>query len=300
MPRSGLPKMQGKRVASKKPSLGLRPGRQPERELRRITLRHLEWALGELRKRPLSAEAVHQVRTSIKKIRALLELADPSLDPSDRSSLKRKLGTAAAILSPLRDAEVLLETLADLMETQGLSGTDLSILKSSLSANIARRRLSVQRCLPLMVHALEEALVTVSDWKPRQLRRADLRESLQRTYRRGRKALKRSAADNNPELFHAWRKRAKELWYQLRITEELLSPQAQSLITMADHIGELAGKERDYSLLADALRKQGSQKGAALEKSIPEILSDLRKRAEQAGTLLYARKPERFLAATGL
>ena len=59
-----------------------------------------------------------------------------------------------------------------------------------------------------------------ADWSLRTDSWALVEPGLSRTYRDGRGALKRRPADASAENVHEWRKRAKDLWYQLRIIHD--------------------------------------------------------------------------------
>jgi CHAD domain-containing protein len=75
-------------------------------------------------------EDIHRVRTTIKRLRALLRLIRPAIDPAFFNREDRRLRTAAALLSFARDAEVARGTLKTLPVSDQ---TDQEAVRSQLS-----------------------------------------------------------------------------------------------------------------------------------------------------------------------
>src|SRR5262249_8588947 len=117
------------------------------------------------------------------------------------------------------------------------------------------------------------------------------------TYRRGRKCFGYAASDPAPEDFHSLRKRVKELWYQLRILQQLnhlvLCEMVDEAKTLAQHLGAL----HDVSSLRECLEKQSDlpedervilrELGCAREHELEKIALDL-------GARFFAEKPGIF------
>ncbi len=70
-----------------------------------------------------------------------------------------------------------------------------------------------------------------------------LRQGLKRTYKQGRNSMARAQAEPSVENFHEWRKRVKDLWYQMRLLESvwpaMLKSLANELEKLADYLTRL-------------------------------------------------------------
>lgn len=174
-------------------------------------------ALGEkLDREP--AEAVHEARKAIKRERALLRLLRGTIGAQTRRPENAALRAADRGLSGAREGEVLTQTLDQLSEQ--FSGQ----LPAS-SFNAVRQRLELrrsdQRRLLAAATASSEALrdvrMRVDDWELGRDGWRALEAGLLRSYRRGRQAFRRAREDRSSASLHDWRKRVKDLWYQLRL-----------------------------------------------------------------------------------
>ena len=237
----------GKEKKKAKARLHLRHGKPCGSELRKIALLQIEAALESLRGNNVSPEPVHDARTYIKKLRAILQLASPVMSKKERDQPTILLREAAVRLAPLRDSEVRIRTL---------------------------------------------------DWPLDDLQGKDLKRRIRRSYRRGRTALDLCSTTPDPDPFHLWRKQVKQLWYQLRITAPYWKDEAADLIAATDKIGQLAGDERDLTLLRETLRlgPQGNATSLLIEK-IDGLLPPLRRDAVEAGRSFYENRPKLFVAA---
>jgi CHAD domain-containing protein len=81
---------------------------------------------------------------------------------------------------------------------------------------------------------------------------SDLKQAWHRTCRRARKAMKAAAKSGGAGDFHAWRKRAKELWYQ----SEALAKHDDTIAEAckpAEKLSDLLGDEHDLTITLEAV-----------------------------------------------
>lgn len=279
-----------------KARLQLRLDKPCGEELRKVLLLQIESVLESLRDSSVSPDAVHDARTYIKKIRSILRLASPVMSRKQREQGFILLSDAAVRLTPLRDSEVTVRTLDSLLELTGLPVTDYVSLRAGLVDIAKQRRRNDIRQIPKVLLALRKLRDTSKKWPIKDLKGSDLRRRVRRTYRRGRTALKFCRNTEDADSFHLWRKQVKQLWYQLRITSRFWEDKALGLITSSGAIGQMAGDERDLTLLGVTLRQgvQGKATTLLLEK-IAGLLSSLRKEALSAGNEFYSVRPEQFV-----
>jgi CHAD domain-containing protein len=278
--------------------LHLRPGKPPGEEICKLTALQLEAAIGSLSGGNVSPEPVHTARTSIKKARALLQLAAPGLGSIRLRHVADLLRNASSKLAPLRDSEVQVQTLDLLAEAEGLAPEECATLRAGLIDIAKQSRINGARQIPRVIALLEEVHDSVPEWPLDHLEMKDLRRRVRRIYRRGRVTLDLCRESQDTELFHAFRKTVKQLWYALRITAHLWPDEARDLIHELGWLGELAGKERDDTLLETTLR-HGPRNLASqqLLQALSRERPNLRLAVLTGASRLYDQRPKDFASA---
>src|SRR5438128_8563078 len=103
-----------------------------------------------------------------------------------------------------------------------------------------------------------------------------------KTYKRGQRGLVKTINDPEPENFHAWRKRVKDLWYQLRILQPLNRVVLTEMAHDEEVLGELLGREHDLDFLWARLEKENSDE--ALRDELAQLQKLIRKRGKRLRT----------------
>jgi len=265
------------------------------REIRRIARGQIDTACRALESNEDPRRVVHEARKSLKKLRAILKLVAPEFGRRKYQAEKAVFQDAARLLAPLRDAEVRVETLDSLIKGAGLAPEDFAGVRGELDAATDRFAKASARPKHRAVEILRLARAHILRWPLNQLQWKDLAQEIKRSYRKGRKALRAYQREPSPVAFHAWRKRVKELWYHLRITENYLPDSFAKAIIQCDAIGELAGNAHDLTVLHETLtaRKAGADT-ALLLGEIDVRMPDLYRAAIDNGVRLYAEKPRDF------
>ena len=283
-------------IVEKKPRLHLRRNKPIGEELQMLVRLHLEAALTQLSGNNVSPKPVHEARKAIKKVKAVIQLASPALGSVHRKLVSEKLHDAMMRLGPLRDAEVQVQALDLLMETEGLMPEDFSSVRAGLADIAKQRRANDIRQIPRVRESLEEALRSVNKWLLDPLQGKDVSRRIRRSYRRGRSLLDLCQVHNDSETFHSFRKTVKQLWYSIRITSEFWPEQGADLTHELGLIGDLAGKERDFTLLSMTLRQGPANKAAHhLIAMLDEELPKLRRATLTAAISFYEQKPKAFV-----
>jgi CHAD domain-containing protein len=287
----------GKRKGiGKKPRLWIRRREATGEALRTLATLQLDAALTELRGKNVSPDAVHNARTYIKKIRSLIQLGAPTMGSAWRDRLRKKLREAAAVLGPMRDSDVRVQSLDEVIRKAGLPAVRFDSIRSRLIDESGKRRSKDRRQIPRVERILREIRKTVPEWPLDKMDGKKIIRRVRRTYRRGRISLDLCSSSGNSVDFHAWRKLVKQLWYQLRITSHFWPDHALNRIRDIDLIGELAGKERDYTLLGKTLKRlQDAPCRTLLVNRINTIIVTLRKKSISEGFRFYEERPKVFV-----
>ncbi len=252
---------------------------------------------------PTFDERVHEVRRRLKRSRALLRLAAGWLDKPVLRREDRRCRDAARALSGVRDAAVVLECLDRLR----LQATDLRILRALDDLQVTLEHLHLEAMLEAglagsLAHAEQAARRADEDSAAWPLAAADwpvIRPGLLLTYRRNRKAMRRAARRGGKRPFHAWRKQARFLRYQL---EALRASGPGGLVPMAKPVarfGDRLGEDRDLALLARLLethRKELQRPSDAkrAKRLIERRRAHLQRQALRLGDTLFEEPTKRW------
>jgi CHAD domain-containing protein len=243
------------------------------------------------------AEAVHGARKDMKKLRTVLRLIRPRLPKRAYREQNRRFRDASRSLSTTRDAEVKLETLEQLaQDVDGLPGEALAswrlILESEREAatNAARD----EPVIAAAAAEIEAGLAEIAAWPLAGDSWQLVGNGLERAYRRGRRAM--LAAGGGEDSFHEWRKRAKDLWYALRLLGAAWPPVLGPGAEEAHRLSELLGDHHDLAVLREDLhgRRLGEVESRVLEAAIDAREAELAAAAFDLGERLYAERPKAF------
>jgi CHAD domain-containing protein len=276
---------------------------QMQHGLRRCAREQLDRAITQLTERAAEdpVEAVHDARKARKQSRSLLRLARGTLDPAERRRENAALRDAGRMLSTARDAEVMLQALDQLSERFAgqLPHTTFETIRRQLESerDPARQRLLESGLTGAVAHELRAVRTRIDDWSMRRGGWSALEPGLDRSYRRGRRALDRARRKQTAESLHEWRKRAKDLWYHLR----LLRPVSRGILggyaDEAHALSDLLGDDHDLAILREKLRAGTGGLPVDVDAVIELIdhrRGQLQTEAMQVGERVYAERPKAF------
>ncbi len=144
---------------------------------------------------------------------------------------------------------------------------------------------------------LSQALDRIRDWPLDDLSCKQLRRSVQMTYKRGRQALEDAIEKTSTKNLHTFRKRAKELWYQLRILRPLAPGVFKELNDELKTIGQYLGQVHDLAFVAERLSSIGSARkhgDRIMNALIDSREKELERTALALGERFYAERPRQF------
>ncbi len=252
--------------------------------VRRIARGRIDHAIDALA--DASEEGVHDARKDMKKLRALLRLVRGEVGDKVFRREADTFRDAAGELSGVRDADVMLATLAELEERYD---AEVGPVRQALEAHRLRttgggRRQAAQTAIAI----LTEARGRVDDWPLERDGFEALEEGLERTYRRGRRDWRAALEEPSTEKLHEWRKRVKDLWYHCSILQETWKPVMTALADEAHELSDRLGDDHDLAVLL----------GFGAESLAPLIATrraELQEEAFAYGSRLYADKPKAFV-----
>ncbi len=263
--------------------------RNLQKLVRRAAAKRLDKALrilhGRQRDPRLQDKAVHESRKRLKEVRALVRLVRSGLGEKTYRRTNWALRDAGRPLSAVRDATAVIEALEKLKRT-GLA---------AVHAELVKRRTAVRHAVIDQDRALQRAERAV-----RKVRRESDRWSIagrwktvaagiETTYRKGRRAMKKCFESADDDQWHQWRKRVKDLRYQLEMLAPLWPQVLEDAAEEAKSLTDLLGDDHDLAVLASLADVP------ALAGAIEQRREELRKQAAVLGEKVFAEKPAAFV-----
>jgi CHAD domain-containing protein len=270
--------------------------------LKRVFREQIQSAL-ELCQHPAKERGVtvHEVRKHLKKLRAAMRLAVGEVGKNRHALEDRCVREIGRLVSDLRDAQVRLQTLIQLRDEMAKGSEEnhfprieelLSLERESFSAAFAGWQ---KQATP----KLERVGERLSKWPLNGITWKQICGAVGKIYKRGQRGLAKTIRKPVPENFHAWRKRVKDLWYQLRILQPLNRVVLEEMAHEAEVLGELLGREHDFYFLLTRLEKESGDEVLRDElMQLRELISKrgkrLRRDALELGRRFYAEPSKAF------
>jgi CHAD domain-containing protein len=250
------------------------------------------------------AEAIHEARKDMKKIRSALRLVRDAIGDDAWRRENDHYRDVARKLSSHRDAEILVESLDGLRERFGPAARERSeTLRKQLDeenraahddGTIERTMAGAAAELIALRSSLDELALEGDGWEL-------IAPGIHRSYRRGRKRLRSVEEEASVTNLHELRKRVKDLWYQLRMIREADRPMIGALADHAHDLSDHLGDDHDLALLREeAQRRRDAFASPAdqrhLLQEIDQRRGELQFAAISLGERIYAEKPKKFTA----
>jgi CHAD domain-containing protein len=248
------------------------------------------------------ADRVHAARKDLKKLRAVVRLVRAELGDEFYRAENERYRDAGRLLGRSRDTEVKVETLDALRERYG-GDLPLDLVGGWLVALEGERDETATRMAGEEGEsALAEAKAAIEGGRegiPRWSLDGDswhlLEPGLLRSYRRGRRAMSDACAEPTGENVHEWRKRTKDLWYQLRIVRDAWRPVLAETADQAHELADLLGDHHDLTVLTeDFADRELAGNHDAVTEVVGRRQEQLFDDAAEIGARLFAEKPKAF------
>jgi CHAD domain-containing protein len=269
--------------------------------LRRICRQQIDWAIAIAKgeKKP-NDTPVHETRKHLKKTRAALRLVRKEIGRGLFKQQDHCLRDVGRLTSEIRDAEVRLQTVRQLQElTQRHRRSTYGKLEAMLTMELENFIAAFAEWQTQAVPLLEQAASAIDHWALDQFNSKQICGAVQASYKQARKALAKATADPTTENFHAFRTKAKTLWYQLRILRPINPVVLKSLSDDLRSLGDLLGRAHDLSFLGERLRSEHGKsewqrEGHKLLAVIEVSQSDLQRGAAELAEHFFSERPRDF------
>jgi hypothetical protein len=265
----------------------------PAQDLKRIALELLDDALEEMRSRSVRRRPriVHDVRKRLKETRAVIRL----LARNERAKrIERRIRDVGRQMSAGRDADSVLAMFHRLRLRPRIGPEQYERILQQLTAD---RTTIDLRPLRARVAAVREDIARFPAVEsPRHLS-----GTIARSYRGARRRMDRAVRSGDAEDFHAWRKRAKEQWYQATLLSHVM-PELSDRQKPLHALSRALGSHHDVSLLIDAVARHRDEIGEEVERVVVEKartrLAQFEEDAIVLGGALFAESPKEWKELT--
>jgi CHAD domain-containing protein len=246
--------------------------------------------------------AVHDVRTSLKKIRAMLRLVQHEIDGDVFHQENVRFRDAGRRLSAVRDAAVMIETFDKLMErfSAQLAADAFTELRKALRRSSTTRRVEKQNALIVVTKTISAARRRVEHWPIDHDGFSALGPGVESAYKRGRRSLAQAVDQPSVENFHEWRKQVKCLWYQIRLFKPIWPRVMEQFADELKALGDYLSDDHDLAILRERVLEQAERLDdrtalEALVALIDQRRGELQVEAKHLGARIYAEKPRAFV-----
>ncbi len=277
--------------------------------MQRVALGLVDEGLDRLGRGPGSkaAKHVHETRKRCKELRAVARLVRPALGEDAYRRTNEHFRDASRHLSPIRDAQALLESFDDLLAADAGA---VSVPVDEVRRELRRRAMAAASSvhegderIAAAVELLRAGRAEIEAWDVPDDAPADREVALAgigKIHRQGRDGFAASRDGGDVHVFHDWRKRVKYLWYHLQVLDRLapsmLGPFAASCKVLSDTIGD--GHDLfvlEETLVAEPDRFGGGAQVTAVVRAAEARRTDLERRAVGFGARVYGETTRAFV-----
>ncbi|MEA3287730.1 MAG: CHAD domain-containing protein [Candidatus Marinimicrobia bacterium] len=193
--------------------------------------------------------AIHGIRKRTKYIRALL-----AIDPASATELRGCMKKLSSILASYRDARVNLDTYQTIIQINN-SLTNPAIETRLKQNSFLAKQLPVDTELEIIKHLLEDFIAQLESCS-HAISDDQMLQRIESSFHSGKKGLERVKREANVRAIHAWRKKTKLLWYQLRFLFGDELEEHEHPLVLSNALGKLLGEIHDLDVLMKVLDLQ--------------------------------------------
>jgi CHAD domain-containing protein len=267
-------------------------------KVRDVLLEQLDDAIGRFKKNGKSDATVHDVRRELKRARATLRLLRKSIGGPAYRRDNWAIRDVARLLTPLRDAKVLVRTLGRLRSVS--DDNDLRAAGSLLRRQFQEERHAIgRRLLPKHLVAAADTLQSVRarirEIPRGRLDQAAISDGLGRVYKAGRRAFRRVKDNATDARLHEWRKQVKYLFNQIDVVRQLGGAKWKMRRKYSNRLADILGDDHDLAVLHAKINASANHEvSRRFALRIEKHRTVLQRQARRLGKVLYGGKARRL------
>ncbi|MBE9375672.1 CHAD domain-containing protein [Saccharopolyspora sp. HNM0983] len=214
-------------------------------------------------RRDSDPEQLHQMRVSVRRMRAMLKSGRPFLDTARSEPLRAELGWLGRALGPVRDLDVLLARLDEQAELlPAAERAAAQDLLGGLRAERERARadlvaaLDGERYLRLLQDAADAVRAGIAAPDSTADGARELRRAMRAQLRKVEEQVARLPTDPADEQLHALRIRGKRIRYTAELARPISGKPVRRLLKKAERFQDVLGAHQDACVTAHRVREQ--------------------------------------------
>lgn len=271
-----------------------------------------EQLLGELRLSAALAktdpvEATHQTRKLLKRFRSTVKLLRFCGSEELYNSVNTQFRDWGRGFSDLRDVHVRDLLLTEFSEAQDFSNHDkilaaLTKINHSLLKKAENQYLVKKNIFQQLIKEIDEVDVIHQFFDKTEPRYGCIQSGLEKSFQDSYQAFLTATEGVDPELYHEWRKRSKDIQYQFELLVDESTFEKSETFQKLVQLCDLLGREHDLFMLMEWIEtNQPIKLPASSLKSFYKILQGKQEIhqciVEQTGTEFYNSVPNDFLSS---
>jgi CHAD domain-containing protein len=248
-------------------------------------------------------KAVHAARTDLKRVRALLRLSRGALSKDLRKQTNATLRDAGRGLAGPREAVVCVQALDTLAAQMGEAMDEATW--HQVRAYFVHRQRGFDDANAWPLHeAIEQARSLIgpvtgeaSHWRVKRTGFKAIKPGLKRTYSAGQTLMSRALNAPDDVTLHDWRKRVKDLWYQIELLESCWPSVLKAYRAQLRTLSEALGEDHDLAILSQRLSDIAGidcQRLTPLHDAIQARRATLYATFQPTAAIIYADPPGTF------
>jgi hypothetical protein len=250
----------------------------------------------DISRRSSRAAMIHSARRRAKKTRAAFRLLQAAAFPRPLDADHGLLRDACAEIANARSTDAHLIALTRLCKQ---TGSDHLRFQRAFDA-LGKEKRAMFRNLNAPMHRaatlLKAELARIESWDGASIPWDDVTRGMEKLYKKARTACRKAADDPTRENLHHWRKRLKDLFYNIKLIRDAAPRSGRPLTRRLKKLGSLLGRDRDLALLQEVFDAPGFKREKhALDKLIPERRRKLQENALEIGAKFFREKPADFI-----
>jgi len=237
---------------------------------------------------------VHQARVASRRLREAVPVLTEGLDGSKPGKARRKIRRLTRALGCVRELDVTLHLLDEMVEKPGVSRAALQDVRAHVLEERERRRALMHERLAgvnmdKLARRLEGVRLALLQPTPGHNWRASLATRIAKRARRLEHAIDDAGQIYGPEALHQVRIAAKKLRYAVEIANESGAAPAAATVRTLKRVQETLGRLHDLQVLQHHVAAVAAAPRAAQRETPDEGLSVLARRIEDECRHLHGR-----------
>jgi CHAD domain-containing protein len=231
-------------------------------------------------------EDLHQMRVSVRRMRAVLKTAPGTVPNSDQ--LRAKLGWLGVLIGRLRS------------ETEDFPAEERQAVEKLIAGLVSDRAKARRRLIAALntarYQSLLRALAEATEAPLPEDPGPDLMHLVRRPYRRLRKAVKALSEEPPDEALHALRILGKRLRYASELAGPIAGKRAKKLLKATKEFQDVLGDHQDACVAEQEVRRLLAEQGEVVEWDLVFVAGRLVEREHVRRGTQRARWPQAWLA----